>query len=85
MITSALVIFTMKDGRKYEIPCHRHANAFYIISQFCKSDEIDKEKTWQGFINHKGEYLDRLEARKDAFNWGQVEFNQGLLYSEDLW
>ena len=40
MITSAVVLITTKDNRHFEIPCHRHADAFYIVSQFCSADEI---------------------------------------------
>lgn len=45
MISKACVNIYTKDGKKYEIPCHRHSDAFYIISQFLKPDEIDKTKT----------------------------------------
>lgn len=45
MISKACVNIYTKDGKKYEIPCHRHGDAFYIISQFLKPNEIDKTKT----------------------------------------
>lgn len=85
MITSAVVWITTKDNRWFEIPCHRHADAFYIISQFCSADEIDKTKTRQGFLDHNGKFLNRIEARHHAFTCGQVEEPEGLLYSEDIW
>ena len=85
MITSAVVWITTKDNRRFEIPCHRHADAFYIVSQFCAADEIDKTKTQQGFLDHSGQFLDRMEARHHAFACGQVKTPLGPLYSEDLW
>jgi hypothetical protein len=85
VITSAVVWITTKDNRQFEIPCHRHADAFYIMSQFCSADEIDKTKTQQGFLDHNGQFLNRIEARHHAFACGQVKEPEGLLYSEDLW
>lgn len=34
MIIKACVIFHTVDGKIYEIPCHRHGDAYYIIKQF---------------------------------------------------
>lgn len=85
MITSAAVLFVAKDGRHFDIPCHRHSDAFYIVSQFLKNDELDKEKTQQGFLDHNGKFLNRIEARKHAFMCGQTTELNGPLYSEDLW
>ena len=85
MIISAVVLLTTKDGKNIEIPCHRHADAFYIVSQFLTHNELDKTKTKQGFIDHNGNFLDRVEARKHAFMCGQVSEPSGLLFSEDLW
>lgn len=45
MIASACVIIHTKEeygDREITIPCHRHADAFYIISQLLDRDEIDK-------------------------------------------
>jgi hypothetical protein len=85
VIISAVVWITTKDNRQFEIPCHRHGDAFYIVSQFCSADEIDKTKTKQGFIDHSGQFLDRMEARCHAFACGQVKSPLGPLCSEDLW
>ena len=91
MITSACVVFYTKDNKRYEIPCHRHADAFYIISQFLPSNMIDKEKTWQGFYNDKGQLLDRYEAYREAHICNQIDINFcdliycKELYSEDVW
>lgn len=90
MISKACVNIYTKDGRKYEIPCHRHGDAFYIISQFLKPDEVDKTKTEQGFLNSKGEFLDRYDAYEEALKCNQIINDSDLmfnkqLYSEMLW
>ena len=70
---------------------HRHADCFKIIRHL-----NNKHTQWseQGFINHKGEFLNR----KDAFEyvkeigqcnatqrWYWQDTNQTELYSEDLY
>lgn len=73
----------------YDIPCHRHADAFYIISQFLEPEQIDKSKTEQGFLTHDGTFLNRYDAMQEAIRCGQVPPGSDKLcaelYSEDLW
>jgi hypothetical protein len=73
----------------YDIPCHRHADAFYIISQFLDADEIDKTRTEQGFLTHDGTFLNRYDAMDEAIRWHQLlpyaKAECAELYSEDLW
>lgn len=101
MIASACVRFYTKPVNKtpwcpgliastmYDIPCHRHADAFYIISQFLEPDEIDKSKTEQGFLTNENQFLNRCDAMQHAIACGQLppdadkEWKE--LYSEDLW
>ena len=102
MITSACVKFYTKeynkipwDGRTkvpstmFDIPCHRHADAFYIISQFLDAGEIDKPKTEQGFLTQDGTFLNRYDAMDEAIKCGQLppeaKEQCAELYSEDLW
>ena len=102
MITSACVRFHTKEYNKtpwanstkvpstmFDIPCHRHADAFYIISQFLDAGEIDKEKTEQGFLTHDGTFLNRHDAMDEAIKCGQLppeaKEQCAELYSEDLW
>ena len=52
MIASACVrIYTKPDSKfmdtMFDFPCHRHADAFYIISQFMEPEDIDKPRTEQ--------------------------------------
>lgn len=71
---------------------HRHGDCFKVISQLsarwygCKKTE--------GFINHKGEFLDRVNALAHArecgqlsetHRWYQEDNHINELYSEDLY
>ena len=102
MIASACVRFYTKEYNKtpwanstkipstmFDIPCHRHADAFYIISQFLDASEIDKEKTEQGFLTHEDQFLNRYDAMQHAITCGQLppcaDKECKELYSEDLW
>ena len=102
MIASACVRFHTKEYNKtpwanstkvpstmFDIPCHRHADAFYIISQFLEAGEIDKPKTEQGFLTQDGTFLNRYDAMDEAIKCGQLppeaKEKCAELYSEDLW
>ena len=102
MIASACVRFYTKEynktpwddstkvlSKRYDIPCHRHADAFYIISQFLEPEQIDKPKTEQGFLTHDETFLNRYDAMDHAIACKQLppEAKQQCaeLYSEDLW
>lgn len=92
MIASACVIIHTKEeygDREITIPCHRHADAFYIISQLLDRDEIDKPRTEQGFLTHDSRFLNRYDAMQEAIRCGQVPLGADKLcaelYSEDLW
>ncbi len=92
MIASACVIIHTKEeygDREITIPCHRHADAFYIISQLLNHDEIDKPRTEQGFFTHEDVFLDRYAAMDHAIACKQLppeaKMQCAELYSEDLW
>lgn len=80
---------SLVPSKMYEFPCHRHADAFQIISQFLSADEIDKTKTEQGFLTQDGIFLDRYAAMRHAIICGQLPTGYDNyikeLYSEDLW
>ena len=70
---------------------HRHGNCFETIKYLCLNEILEKT---QGFINHKGEFLDRKEAFQHAKEIGQSnatqryyweDHGQDELYSEDLY
>lgn len=92
MIASACVRFYTKEeygDREIIIPCHRHADAFYIIRQLLDCDEIDKPRTEQGFLTHEDQFLNRYDAMQHAIACGQLPPGADKeckeLYSEDLW
>ena len=70
---------------------HRHSDCFKVIRHL---DNKHTGWTEQGFINHKGEFLNRKEALIHARECGQLnettrwckeDNNQNELYSEDLY
>ena len=102
MIVSACVRFHTKEYNKtpwddsskvpskmYDSPCHRHADAFYVIEQFLDYDEVDKNRTEQGFLTQDGTYLNRFQAMDEAIKCGQLppsaKEEWPELFSEDLW
>lgn len=94
MIVSACVRMFTKPKSKFletmfDFPCHRHADAYYIASQFMDPEDIDRRKTQQGFLTHDDTFLDRYEAMDHAIACGQLppEAKEACaeLYSEDLW
>ena len=86
MITKACVIIYDKEGTKYTIPCHRHSDAYWIFSQFLSPYSINKNKTIQGFLDEKRNFLDRHEAYFEALKCEQIkERKDETLYSEDLY
>ena len=95
MIICAAVNITFvnsKDEVINLIVCgHRHCDCFKTIRQL---DNKHTQWSEQGFINHKGEFLDRKEAFKYVQEIGQCnatqrwyweDHNQDELYSEDLY
>lgn len=81
-----------KDEIRDLVVCgHRHGDCFKTIRHL-----DNKHTQWyeQGFINHKGEFLNRKEALAHAIEcgqlsettrWCQKDNNHFELYSEDLY
>lgn len=78
-----------EPSKMYDIPCHRHKEAFYIINQFLEPEQIDESRTEQGFLTHDGTFLNRYDAMQHAIACGQLppdaDKERKELYSEDLW
>lgn len=90
MIVKACVIVYDKEGTKYTIPCHRHSDAYWIISQFLPHYKVDKPRTQEGFLDEQNNFYNRYDAYVEAFDCGQIidqrEPGQvGVLFSEDLY
>lgn len=95
MIICAAIDITFvnsKDEVVNLIVCgHRHCDCFKTIRQL---DNKHTQWTVEGFINHKGEFLDRKQAFEHIKEIGQYnetqryyweDHNQDELYSEDLY
>ena len=86
IVKAAVTLFDHRQNKEILIPCHRHCDTFWILKEFGYNVGIDYEQGKQGFLTDKGEFLNRVEAKKHAQACGQIidtEFNE--LYSEDLW
>lgn len=76
----------IKDGRVWT--GHRHGNIIQSILIELGENPLVKGNFVQGFITHKGKFLNRQEAYKVAVNCGQIKDEQGkqpILTSEDLY
>ena len=96
MIVCAAIKLIDLDKDKFLVICgHRHSNCYEMIPQLDEKWRIiQRRKIVQGFMNHKGEFLDREEAFKHVQEIGQCnetqryyweDHNQNELYSEDLY
>jgi len=90
MIVKACVVVYDKKGAKYAIPCHRHSDAYWIISQFLPQCKINKSRTREGFLDEHNNFYDRRDAYNEAVVCGQVigrrePAQAGVLFSEDLY
>lgn len=86
IIVRAAVKVTLLNGSEHIIPCHRHCDAFQILSDFRL--QRDKGKDIQGFLNNNGDFLNRKDAMIEARKCGQIQedtINSNDLFSEDLW
>lgn len=81
------------DGRTYPHPpknistgfvvCgHRHGNCFSIAALIPKKEGL---RGVQGFLTSDGNFVNRKEAGKIAYEAGQIKKLTELLYSEDLY
>lgn len=93
IICAAISVSFTKEGREVKavIPGYRHANCWELMATLgVPSDRQEIE----GFLNHKGEFLDRSDAYDHALMCGQLsdttltskqERRERILYSEDLY
>lgn len=62
----------------------RHGNCFTVLTtMFPDRDYINKTK--QGFLTSDGDFVDRKEGSKIAFEAKQIKKDDGCLFSEDLY
>lgn len=91
IVCAALLIKDPVMGEDIVLPCHRHADGFYLLQYFGRSKTDVAE---QGFIDHRGAYLSRSEAFQHAIECGQLsataryfklQRGETELFSEDLY
>ena len=84
------------EGLDHEtiMPCWRHGKGFQILADIGFKAKTGYKVIEQGFINHKGEFLNRKEAFQHVKDIGQCnatqrwyweDHSQDELYSEDLY
>ena len=95
MIICAAIKFQI-EGLDHEtvVPCRRHGDAYKIMKDLNYQPRQKYKEIAQGFITHKGEFLDRVQALGHARGCGQLSATHryyqedngiGELYSEDLY
>lgn len=94
IVCAALEVQVEGLDHKTIIPCWRHGKGFEILKDLGYAPKTKYKVKREGFINHKGEFLDRKEALKHALECGQLSathryyqenHNINELYSEDLY
>lgn len=94
IICAALLVQIEGLDHKTIVPCWRHGKGFEILRDLGYAPKTKYKVVNQGFINHKGEFLDRKEAFRHVQEIGQcnatqrwywVDHKQEELYSEDLY
>lgn len=85
MITGVAIIAI--DGRVISLdkPARHHNVIWYMINDLGYEIPVIGE---QGFINEKGEFLNRKDAKTEALKYNQIIEGKGKLpelYSEDVW
>ena len=94
IICAALLVQVEGLDHTTIVPCWRHGKGFEILSDLGYYPQKGYKVLEQGFINHKGEFLNRKEAFKHVQEIGQCnatqrwyweDHAQDELYSEDLY
>ena len=84
------------NNKEIIIPCHRHSDAFQILSSFMMRKDIDYTELAQGFLDENDNFLTRTEAWQEAKKCHQfldsyIEehyddvMQPTVLYSEDIY
>lgn len=94
IICAALEVQIEGLDHKTILPCWRHGKGYEILKDLGYAPKTKYKVLRDGFINHKGEFLDRKESLKHALECGQLsathryyqeDHNIYELYSEDLY
>lgn len=93
IICAAISVQFIRNGKTVEavIPGHRHGSIWELMAILCVP--TDRQET-EGFLNNKGEFLDRYEAYEHTLMCGQLsettltnkqERREYILFSEDTY
>ena len=94
LICAALLVQVEGLDHTTIVPCRRHGDGFKILEDLGCAPKTKYRIVEQGFINHKGEFLNRKDAFKYAYEIGQLsattrwyheDHGHDELYSEDLY
>lgn len=92
IVCAAVRLVTIKKTKELIICGHRHGDCWEVISQL--GAQWSGRDATEGFIDHKGKFLDRKEALDHARKCGQLSETHRYyqednriheLYSEDLY
>ena len=81
------------DGNVLPVNCDRglvfcgwrHPQCIYTKCSITGLKDYESGENVQGFLTSKNRFVDRREAAKIAFEFGQIDFQKTELYSEDLY
>ena len=94
LICAALLVQVEGLDHTTIIPCRCHGDGFKILQDLGYAPKTKYMVVSQGFIDHKGQFLNRIDAWKHAVECGQLsattmwykdDHADGELYSEDLY
>ena len=94
LICAALLVQVEGLDHTTILPCRRHGDGFGILKDLGYAPKTKYKVIEQGFIDHKGNFLDRQEAWRHARECGQLSQSTEWyksdgrdceLYSEDLY
>lgn len=94
LICAALLVQVEGLDHTTILPCRRHGDGFAILKDLGHVPKTKYKVVEQGFINHKGEFLNRVEAWEhvkmcgqlsQSTEWYKADNRDCELYSEDLY
>ena len=94
IIRAALLVQVEGLNEPTILPCRRRGDGYSILKDLGYAPKTKYKVEKEGFINHKGQFLDRYDAFKHALDCGQLsqsniwykkDNHEVELYSEDLY
>lgn len=91
IICAALLVQVEGLEHTTVVTCRRHGDGYRLLKDLGYAPQAQYEIVEDGFINHKGEFLNRKDAWLHAVECGQLPYNltrftsHDILFSEDLY